>query len=289
MNDVYITEYEETYMEMLNNIYEHGYEDGKNLRTGVETKRLPCQVIRVDLSKEFPILKSKKVYWKSAAEEILWIMQKQSNNIKDLKPHIWDEWADGNGSIGKAYGFQVAGQVVTKQGNEIKTYTDQVHYVLNTLKTDPTDRRCIITLWNREQLAEMKLNPCCHTSTWNLDGGKLNCILDQRSGDMPLGVPFNTTQYAILTHLFARHLGVEPGILLHVIADAHIYDRQRDGVAQQLYYYDTMRHNDVVAPAIPKLVFAVAAPTNFFDITIDDFVVTNYANMGVVNFGEVVK
>ena len=217
--------YEEQYCTILKNIMENGSEE-INERTAVKTKRLPNQIIKVDLQKEFPILRSRQVFWKSAIEEILWIMQKQSNNIHDLHSHIWDKWASEDGSIGKSYGYQVAKPVNTVQNGEFVRYSDQVHYVLETLKKDSSDRRCVINLWDCEELANMNLNPCCFSSVWNLDGGKLNCLLTQRSGDYPVGVVFNTTQYAALTYLFAAHLGVEPGSLLHVIADAHVYKNQ---------------------------------------------------------------
>lgn len=280
--------YEEQYLSILHNIYFNGFEDGTNARTGVATKRLPNQIIKVDLQEEFPILKSKTVMWKSAIEEILWIMRDRSNNIKDLRPHIWDEWADESGSIGKAYGYQVDNPVRIKVKGVMKAYPSQVHYVLGRLKEDPTDRRCLITIWNTHDLEEMNLVPCCHTSTWNLDGGRLNCLLDQRSGDFPVGVPFNTTQYAALTYFFARHLGVEPGILLHVIADAHIYDRQMEGVAEQLDNADAMRFNQKIMESKPKLVFAKDAPINFFDTDISKISVEGYETMGKVNFGEIV-
>lgn len=280
--------YEKQYLSILSNIYFNGFEDGTNERTGVATKRLPNQIIKVDLKEEFPILKSKTVMWKSAIEEILWIMRDRSNNIKDLRPHIWDEWADKNGSIGKAYGYQVNNPVRIKVKGEIREYPSQVHYVLGRLKEDPSDRRCIITIWNTRDLEEMNLVPCCHTSTWNLDGGRLNCLLDQRSGDFPVGVPFNTTQYAALTYFFARHLGVEPGILLHVIADAHIYDRQMLGVSEQLGNAEEMMNNTRILESKPRLVFAEDAPTNFWHTDISKISVEGYENMGKVSFGEIV-
>ena len=235
------SEYERQYMDALRNIYENGYTDGVNERTGHETKRLPGVVIRVDVEKEFPILKSKKVYWKSAVEEILWIMQSQSNSIKDLRPHIWDSWADPDGRINSCYGYQVDRPVIAKLDGKREYFETQVHFVLDYLKNNPNGRWGIITLWNPTELYKMNLCPCCHTSTWNLDGGRLNCVLDQRSGDMPVGVPFNTTQYAALMIMFATHLGVKPGVLTHVIADAHIYDNQMDLVKEQLDGYDALK------------------------------------------------
>ena len=240
-HEYFLSEYEIQYMAILKDIYENGYADGVNERTGIATKRLPAQVIRVDVSKEFPILKSKQVYWKTANKEIDWIWKAMSNNINDLGAHIWDEWADKNGSIGKAYGYQMRRPVITMINGEVRYYPDQPHYVRDYLKEFPNGRQATATLLNPTEMKDMGLVPCVHTSNWNLDGGRLNCVLDQRSGDFPVGVPFNTTQYAMLMIQMANDLGVEPGILLHTIADAHIYDRQMEGVKIQLERYKEMQ------------------------------------------------
>ena len=238
--------YEDQYIAILRDIYKNGYADGVNERTKIPTKRLPGQIMQIDLEKEFPILRSKFVAGKTALNEILWIWQAQSSNIKDLNAHIWDAWADEHGSIHRAYGAQIARPVniytdpIHRTPESFRSYPDQCHYILDYLKEFPNGRWGVATLWAPGDLYDMNLVPCCHTTTWNLDGGRLNCILDQRSGDMPYGVPFNTTQYAELTILFARHLGVKPGILTHVIADAHIYANQMTGVGLQLHYYDLM-------------------------------------------------
>ena len=241
-----ITNYEKQYMKHLIDIYNNGYSDGTNERTGISTKRLFGVVITVDIEKEFPILKSKRVFAKTADREIDWIMRKQSNNIHDLKAKIWDEWADSDGSIGKAYGYQVAQPVkiyldpIHKTPESYREYPSQVHFVLDYLKEQPNGRWAKISLWNVSELADMNLVPCCFDTTWNLDGGRLNCVLTQRSGDFPYGVPFNTTQYACLLIKFAKHLGVQPGILTHIIADAHIYANQMEGVEEQISYYNQM-------------------------------------------------
>lgn len=305
--------YEHQYMDALKKIYEEGYSDGVNERTGHETKRLPGVVFTVDVEKEFPILKSKKVYWKSAIEEILWIMQKQSNSIKDLRPHIWDSWADEDGRINSCYGYQVDRPVIVKLNGERRYYETQVHYVLDYLKENPQGRWAMITLWNPSELYKMNLCPCCHTSTWNLDGGRLNCVLDQRSGDMPVGVPFNTTQYAALMHMFARHLGVKPGVLTHVIADAHIYDNQMDLVAEQLEGFQLLKEGwsihdkariefkeaealglehgkdgfvdgDFVRSARPTLVIASNEETDFWKLDISDFSLVDYVSNSFIPY-----
>lgn len=273
----YVSNYEKQYMNTLMTALEHGTED-LNKRTGVVTYRLPAAQFSVDLQKEVPILKSKKVFWKSAVEEILWIMQKQSNNTKDLRPKIWDQWADEDGSINKSYGYQVA-KSVTISG---KTYKSQVHYVLETLEADPSSRRCVIDLWNVEDLNEMNLTPCCYSSVWNVIDGKLNCMLVQRSADMPVGVPFDTVQYAVLTHLFARHLGVEPGLLTHCMADTHIYKNQVEGVEKMIENYSMlMAYSETIKK--PKIVIKESVKS-FWDVTIDDIDIVDYEPKQKIDF-----
>lgn len=243
----------------------------------------------VDLQKEFPVLKSKHVAVKSAIREILWIMRKQSNNINDLIPHIWDKWADEDGSIQKSYGYQVGR--VTKHNSWI--YNNQVEFVLKLLEKDPSSRHGVIDLWRCDELSEMNLCPCCYTSHFAILDGKLNCMLTQRSGDYLVGVPFNTTQYAFLTIAFARHLGVEPGILIHNISDAHVYERQygnfeagmaNDSFKRLLSNYSDLcgetTHTDydtiyAIGQSKPKLVIT-AEGTDFFNIGDFDFEVENY-------------
>lgn len=271
--------YEEQYMDILNNVMTNGSEN-INKRTGVGTKRIPNAVINVDLQKEFPILKSKQVFWKTALKEILWIMKDQSNNINDLDAHIWDEWADEEGSIGKAYGFQIA-KNVTIDG---KTYDSQVHYILETLKEDPSSRRAVIDLWNVDDLGDMNLTPCCYSSVWNIIDGKLNCLLVQRSADYLVGVPFNTTQYALLTFMFARHLGVEVGILTHVMADCHIYTYEShiNGAKRMIdNYFELCLENEI--SQTPKLIFT-SDNTNFFNTNVNDVKLDNYHPVEKINF-----
>ena len=305
MKEYQISDYEKQYMKALIDIYKYGFEDGINERTRHSTKRLPGIVFRVDVGKEFPILKTKFVAGKTALREILWIWQQQSSNIHDLNASIWDEWADKNGSIGKAYGAQIKkpvniySDIVKRQG--FRSYENQAKYVLEYLREYPNGRWAVATLWNPSELSQMALVPCCHTSTWNLDGGRLNCVLDQRSGDMPYGVPFNTTQYAELMCLFARDLGVEPGILTHVIADAHIYDNQMEGVEKQIENYQMLQMTEraciddnlvdgnllEILRCEPKFT-CDAANTDFFSVSDSDCRIEDYKHMGNISFGYVV-
>ena len=177
-------------------------------------------VNRYDLSREFPIMTLRRTYWKSAVDELLWIWQKKSNNIKDLRGHIWDSWADETGSIGKAYGYQLGIKHQYPEGE-----FDQVDRVLYDLKHDPASRRIMTNIYNHADLHEMGLYPCAYSMTFNVSGNRLNAILNQRSQDMLTASNWNVVQYAVLVHMIAQVSGLEAGELVHVIADAHIYDR----------------------------------------------------------------
>lgn len=551
-----ISNYELQYMNLVRNIMDVGYYD--NNRTGMATKKLPHQSITVDLQREFPILKTKQVFFKTAVKEILWIMQKQSNNINDLGGHIWDEWADESGSIGKAYGYQVSptnksfevikikstpkktksktplqtrffdlidienndekvglifknisgldfkiikyksmnkhyekkydiqflnsgyivkdvlwgnitrGEIkdkfartfcnvgyignknyknidsalekklfntwnsmilrcydtnnnsyneyggsgifvhddwlcfsnfvegvrmipnwknkinnwseyqldkdyyganyysvntcawltnsdnalyrhknfkpfkIIKPNNEEYVYIsqsrcsedynidrsgigkclngkfkqfkgynfkyvkenndyvyryklpiNQINELINTLKSDPQSRRMIISLWNVNDLEEMNLQPCCHTSMWDVNDGELNCMLVQRSGDVGLGVPFNTTQYAVLTHLIAQATGLKVGMLTHIINNAHIYENHFEAMKKQLNRYDRLKYieelkepymeevknNNLLLKSNPQLKLNPNIK-DFYEFTIDDIILEDYEHMG---------
>ena len=177
-------------------------------------------VNRYDLSKEFPILTLRPTSMKVSIDEILWIWQKKSNNIKDLGWHIWDAWADENGSIGKAYGYQLSVKHQYPEG-----MFDQVDRVLYDLKHNPQSRRIITNIYVHNDLHEMNLYPCAYSMTFNVTGNKLNAILNQRSNDILPANNMNVVEYAILVHMMAQVSGFEVGELVHVIADAHIYDR----------------------------------------------------------------
>jgi len=179
-----------------------------------------CIVNRYDLREEFPILTIRRTYLKSAIDEILWIWQKKSNNIHDLSSHIWDSWADGSGSIGKAYGYQLGKKYEFREG-----VFDQVDKVLYDLKHTPASRRIIAHMYNVEDLKDMHLYPCAYSMTFNVSGNTLNGILNQRSQDMLAASNWNVVQYSVLLMMFARAAGLEAGELVHVVADAHIYDR----------------------------------------------------------------
>lgn len=186
-------------------------------------------VNRYDLSKEFPIMTLRRTYFKSCIGELLWIWQKKSNNIRDLGSHIWDSWADENGSIGKSYGYQLGVKNIYPEGE-----FDQVDRVIYDLKHNPTSRRIMTNLYNFSDLHEMALYPCAYSMTFNVSGNKLNAILNQRSQDMLTANNWNVVQYAVLVHMLAQVSGLVPGELVHVIADCHIYDRHTEAVQKMI-------------------------------------------------------
>ena len=220
-------------------------------------------VNRYDLSKEFPLITLRPISLRSAVDEILWIWQKKSNNIKDLGSHIWDSWADENGSIGKAYGYQLGVKHQYKEG-----MFDQVDRVLFDLKNNPCSRRIMTNIYNFADLHEMNLYPCAYSVTFNVTGNKLNAILNQRSQDMLAANAWNVAQYAALVMMLAQVSGLVPGELVHVIADAHIYDR----------------HIPIVKELIERPVYDAPTVTldptikNFYDFTPDSFKVENYVH-----------
>ena len=233
------------------------WEDG----TPAHTIKKFGMVNRYDLSQEFPMMTLRRTAWKSAADEIFWIWQKKSNNIHDLNSHIWDSWADENGSIGKAYGYQLGVKHQYKEG-----MFDQVDRILYDLKNNPGSRRILSNIYNHQDLHEMGLYPCAYSMTFNVAGGRLNAILNQRSQDMLTANNWNVCQYALLTLMFAQVSGLKPGEFVHVVADAHIYDRHVPAVKEML------TKEPLPAPRVelnPEI-------KDFYQFTVDDIRVTDY-------------
>ena len=218
-------------------------------------------VNRYDLREELPILTIRRTAFKSCIDELLWIWQKKSNNIHDLHSHIWDSWADENGSIGKAYGYQLAQKAKYKEGE-----FDQVDRVLYDLKNNPSSRRIMTNIYNFADLHEMNLYPCAYSMTFNVSGDTLNGILNQRSNDMLTANNWNVLQYAVLLIMFAQVSGLKVGELVHVIADAHIYDRHIPIVKEILEKPQHRAPKLIVDPDIK----------NFYDFTVDSFKLENY-------------
>ena len=222
-------------------------------------------VNRYDLRKEFPAITIRKTALKSAMDEILWIYQKKSNNVHDLKSHIWDSWADETGSIGTAYGYVVGEEFIYK-GEKI----DQMDYVLRQLKENPYSRRILTNLYQYHDLAGGHLDPCCYSATYNVtkEGDKLvlNMVLNQRSQDVLTANNWNVAQYAILLMMVAQVNHMVPGELIHVIADAHIYDRHVELVRELL---DRPEHPAPKVSLNPEI-------TDFYAFTTDDLIVEDY-------------
>ncbi len=214
-----------------------------------------------DLQKELPILTIRKTNFEAALDEILWIWQKKSNNVHDLHSHIWDSWADEDGSIGKAYGYQLAKKSIYPEGE-----FDQVDRVLFDLKNNPHSRRIMTNIYNFDDLHEMNLYPCAYSMTFNVSGDTLNGILNQRSNDMLTANNWNVLQYSLLLMMFAQVSGLKPGKLMHVIADAHLYDRHIPLVEEILAKPE---HSAPILKINPDI-------KDFYDFKVSDFELEGY-------------
>lgn len=253
--------YDIQYNNLVKKILETGYYENTN-RTGIPTIKLPHQILQFDLEKEFPILTTKFVAFKTAVKELLWIYKDQSNDVRKLQEqnvNIWNEWMMDDGTIGTSYGW------VVKEYNQIDKLIEQ-------LKNNPQDRRMIMSLWQIPHLDTGALHPCCFMTMWDVSDGRLNCMLIQRSSDTGLGLPFNTTQYAVLVHMIAQVTGFKPGLFTHVINNAHIYENHIEAIKSQL-------NNPILTPPTfwinPEI-------KNFYDFTPDDFKLIDYKHGGKV-------
>ena len=259
---------DELYIQTCRDILENGvwdtdrdvrphWEDG----TPAHTVKKFCVVNRYDLREEFPIMTLRRTYYRSCIQELLWIWQKKSNRIAELGSHIWDSWARADGTIGKAYGYQLGVKHQYPEGE-----FDQVDRVLHDLRHDPASRRILTNLYNHHDLHEMALAPCAYSMTFNVSGNMLNAILNQRSQDMLTANNWNVVQYAVLVHMLAQVSGLEAGELVHVIADCHIYDRHVPLVEKMLQN-----------PQYPAPEFVMdRSVTDFYRFTVDSFRMENY-------------
>ena len=259
---------DKVFVSNVKDILEHGYSDSELAvrphwadGTPAHTVKKFCLVNRYDLRKEFPIMTLRRTAFKSAIDELLWIWQKKSNNVHDLKSHIWDSWADETGSIGKAYGYQLGVKHRYREGE-----FDQVDRVIYDLKNNPQSRRIMTNIYVHADLNEMNLYPCAYSVTFNVSGNTLNCILNQRSQDMLTANNWNVVQYAVLQHMMARVAGLEAGEFVHVIADAHIYDRHIPIVKKMIEGEEHPAPRFVMNPD----------KKNFYDFTVDDFLLEDY-------------
>lgn len=228
------------YLKLCKNILENGYRT--NNRTGIDTIKLPHQILQFDLNEEFPILTTKAVAFKSAVLELLWFYQVKSNDVRWLQDRgvkIWNEWQiDENGNyMGKSFGPKYAHTIGTAYGYVVHKY-NLIDDLIHTLKTNPNDRRMIMSLWQNELLKTASLPSCVWNTQWDVTDGKLNCLVSQRSCDVPLGLPFNITQYAVLVHMVAQVTNLKPGQMTWVINNAHIYENQIEGINEQMARLD---------------------------------------------------
>ncbi len=259
---------DELFKENCRDILENGYDQtGEKVRprwedgTPAYTIKRFGLVNRYNLAEEFPILTLRPINFRAAVDELLWIWQKKSNKIEVLNSHIWDQWADPDGTIGKAYGYQLAQKHEYAEGT-----FDQVDRVLYDLKHNPSSRRIMTNLYNHSDLHAMQLYPCAYGLTFNVTGHRLNAILNLRSQDMLVANGWNVTQYAVLLHLFAQVSGLKVGELVHVIADAHIYDR----------------HVPIVQDLLKRETYP--APTLRLDPGITDFYAFSLSNIWLENY-----
>ena len=259
---------DDLFIAMCKDIIENGYDTkGEKVRpkwedgTSAYTIKRFGVVNRYNLAEEFPAITLRKTYIKSASDESRGSWQKKSTNVHDLHSHIWDAWADEDGAIGKAYGYQLGVKHKYKEG-----MMDQVDRVIYDLKNNPYSRRIMTNIYVHQDLSEMNLYPCAYSVTFNVTGNKLNAILNQRSQDVLAANNWNVVQYAALVYMMAQVTGFEPGELVHVIADAHIYDR----------------HIPIVEELISRPTYPAPKVTlnpdvkDFYDFTVDDFTIEDY-------------
>lgn len=256
------------FVDMCEDILNHGFSsEGQAVRAKwadgapAHTIKRFGVVNRYDLQEEFPALTLRPTAIKTAVDEILWIWQKKSNDIKELNSHIWDQWADGSGSIGKAYGYQLGVKYKFPHGE-----MDQVDNVLWQLKNTPYSRRIMTNMYKFDDLTEMGLEPCAYSMTFNVTGNRLNAVLNQRSQDVLTANNWNVVQYSVLLCMFAQVSGLEPGELVHVIADAHIYDRHVPLVKEMIQ-----------RPQYPAPKFSLNPDVkDFYDFTVADIKIEDY-------------
>lgn len=281
-----MTQADKNFIETCKEILEHGYSSaGTGVRTrwedGTEANYISIVGVsnKYDVEKEFPMitLRNNTNTVKRAIDEILWIWQKKSNKVSDLNSHIWDQWAGEDGTIGKAYGYQLAKKYEFKTKEGMQTL-DQVDYMLYLLKHDPASRRIMTNIFDFGDLKDMNLEPCAFGTQWLVKGGKLHLILNQRSQDMLAANGWNTMQYAALQCMVAQCVGLKPGTLTHNIGDCHIYDRHVP-LIKKLIDAEPM---DVT----PKLVINNDTK-DFYEFKVEDFEIQGYDYNKDIKLGKI--
>jgi len=272
------------YLDLARHVVEHG--ERKPSRTGVDTISAFACHYQVDLAEGFPLLTTKKMHWNSVLRELLWYLSGE-DHIRNLREHtkIWDAWADEDGNLETAYGHywrHFPSAVKDDSGNWNVTEIDQIANVIDCLRTNPASRRMVVTAWEPGNAWGSRLPPCHYTYAFQVLGGRLNCHLTQRSGDVALGIPFNLAAYATLTQMIAHEVGLKPGRFAHSIVDAHIYVAKEDGAMGDMCHLDGLKRQLEREPLpLPELVIA---DKPFDELTFDDFELKGYQHLGAIGF-----
>jgi thymidylate synthase len=272
------------YLDLVKLVIDNGTR--KPSRTGIDTISYFGAFYRVDLSKGFPLLTTKKMEWKSLLHEVLWYLSGE-NHIRNLRQHtkIWNAWADEDGNLDTAYGYYwrhfPSAQKNEKGEWEVEEF-DQIQYVIDELKRQPYSRRLVVTAWEPGNATKSKLPPCHYSYAFNVNDGKLNCHLTQRSGDIALGIPFNLAAYSLLTQIIAQEVGLELGFFAHTIIDAHIYVADEGSPLEKYDHLKGLKEQIKREPlALPQLKIA-RKPID--ELTFDDFELTGYQSLDKIKF-----
>jgi len=272
------------YLDLVKLVVENGTR--KPTRTGVDTISYFGAFYKVDLNKGFPLLTTKKMHWNSLLHEVLWYLSGE-NHIRNLRKHtkIWDAWADEDGNLETAYGYywrHFPSAQKNQDGEWEVKEVDQIKYVIDEVKRNPNSRRLIVTAWEPGNATTSKLPPCHYTYAFNVNNGKLNCHLTQRSGDIALGIPFNLAAYSMLTQIIAQQTGLKPGEFAHTIIDAHIYVADKDSSSANFDHLEGLKEQLKREPLpLPQLKIA-DKPID--ELTFDDFELINYQHYDKIKF-----
>lgn len=272
------------YLDLVKLVMDKGIR--KPTRTGVDTISYFAAFYRVDLSKGFPLLTTKKMQWNSLLREVLWYLSGE-NHIRNLRQYtkIWDAWADAEGNLETAYGYywrKFPSAQKNKEGQWEVHEVDQIRYVIDELKKNPFSRRLVVTAWEPGNATQSKLPPCHYSFAFNVSDGKLNCHLTQRSGDIALGIPFNLAAYSILTQIIAQEVDLEPGFFAHTIIDAHIYVADKGSEMERYDHQEGLKEQLKRKPLpLPKLKIA-KKPID--ELTFEDFELVGYQHLDPIKF-----
>lgn len=272
------------YLDLVKTVIENGTR--KPSRTGVDTISYFGAFYKVDLKDGFPLLTTKKMQWKSLLYEVLWYLSGE-DHIRNLRKHtkIWDAWADEDGNLETAYGYywrHFPSAVKNERGEWVVREVDQIKYVIDEIIKNPNSRRMVVSAWEPGNATTSKLPPCHYTFVFNVDDGKLNCHLTQRSGDIALGIPFNLAAYSLLTQVIAQQVDLQPGEFAHTIVDAHIYVASPGSETEKYDHLDGLKEQLKREPLpLPSLNIA-RKPID--ELTFEDFELINYRHHDKINF-----